>query len=173
MLKLSPRLQTVYDHLLPGKPVWDFCCDHGYLGLNAYESGIFPEVHFVDQVPSIITNLQTRFRRRAPYMDGHPSTAFFHAVPAEEIREQLTGNVVMLGVGAHTIIRVLQQQNFSNVDRLILGPQKMETLVVDVLKTAPALAFSHALQKNLEVLEKERVRTLLVIDKMTQSLGHY
>ena len=153
--------------------MWDICCDHGYLGLNAYESGIFPEVHFVDQVPSIITTLENRFQRRAPYMEGHPSVACFHAVPAEEIRELLTGTVVMLGVGAHTIIRVLQQQNFANVDRLILGPQKMESLVVDVLKAAPALAFSHALIKNLEVLEKERVRTLLVVDKMTQTLGHY
>lgn len=76
MLKLSRRMQYVYDHLLTGSPVWDFCCDHGYLGLNAYSSGDFPQIHFVDQVPHIIEKLESRFRK--DYFDSQNfQVAFF------------------------------------------------------------------------------------------------
>lgn len=168
MPKLSLRLQTIYDHLLPGKPVWDFCCDHGYLGLYAYRVGRFPEVHFVDQVPEIIERLKVRFETKHLQSAEFPSRAFFHMSAAEKIKLPLQGTVVMAGVGSHTILDFLNVADFSQTDRLILAPQKDEELLLQSLQTAPGVAFTHTLQKNLEILEKDRRRTLLVLDNMTQ-----
>lgn len=173
MPKLSLRLQTIYDHLLPGKPVWDFCCDHGYLGLYAYRMGAFPEVHFVDQVPEIIERLEGRFKAKHLQPESFPSRAFFHVSAAEHLSVPLTGTVVMAGVGSHTILDVLSTQDFRNVERLILGPQKDEELLLQSLETARGIASSHKLQKNLEIMEKERRRTLLVLDNMTRACSHY
>lgn len=168
MPKLSLRLQTIYDHLLPGKPVWDFCCDHGYLGLYAYRVGRFPEVHFVDQVPEIIERLKVRFESKHLQPADFPSRAFFHVSAAEKIKLPLYGTVVMAGVGSHTILDFLNVADFSKTDRLILAPQKDEELLLQSLQSSPGVAFTHTLQKNLEILEKERRRTLLVLDNMTQ-----
>jgi tRNA (adenine22-N1)-methyltransferase len=168
MPKLSLRLQTIYDHLIPGKPVWDFCCDHGYLGLYAYRIGRFPEVHFVDQVPEIIERLKVRFDSKHLQPPEFPSRAFFHVSAAEKINLPLPGTVVMAGVGSHTILDFLNVVDFSKTERIILGPQKDEELLLQSLQVAPGIASSHILGKNLEILEKERRRTLLVLDNMTQ-----
>jgi tRNA (adenine22-N1)-methyltransferase len=168
MPKLSLRLQTIYDHLLPGEPVWDFCCDHGYLGLYAYRVGRFPEVHFVDQVPEIMERLKHRFETKHLQAADFPSRAFFHIRDAAKMQRTLPGTVVMAGVGSHTILDFLKAADFSLTKRLILAPQKDEELLLQSLQTAPGIAFSHALQKNLEIMEKDRRRTVLILDKMTQ-----
>lgn len=58
-MSLSPRLETLasliekeYDH------IWDCCCDHGFLGRSLMDRYPNSVVHFVDQVDSIIRQLQ-------------------------------------------------------------------------------------------------------------------
>jgi tRNA (adenine22-N1)-methyltransferase len=83
-LKLTPRLQTIFNSLMLGKPVWDLCCDHGYLGLRCYLSKQFPEVHFVDQVEEIITSLEVKFREN--YSDiQNPTKISFIAMAGEKL----------------------------------------------------------------------------------------
>lgn len=115
---LSPRLQALFDGLLPGEPVWDVCCDHGYLGIAALRSGNFPEVHFVDQVPSIIRNLQERL-----FKSKYPEKIFFHAMDANTFQAPVGGNLVIAGIGGVNMIQILQRLNsldLLKVQRLIL-----------------------------------------------------
>lgn len=160
-------MQLIYDHLLPGKPVWDFCCDHGYLGLNAYESGLFSEVHFVDQVPHIVENLQRRFESEYR-QDGNATGAVFHAHSGEDVRTMLSGTVVIAGVGAHTIAQILGplgQKGLLNADRLILGPQRDEEKLLVLLQNEPFLS-NFCQPQWLSLEERGRNRKLLIFDKI-------
>lgn len=143
---LSPKLQLIYENLLPGEDLWDLCCDHGYLGQVALASNEFNQVFFVDQVPHIIEKLEARLRKESPKsfdLDAsEPSEveaslikqtyllsrkAHFRNVPAELLQESLFGNVVIAGVGAYTafaIVKSLWERQFLQAKRLILSPQR-------------------------------------------------
>lgn len=121
-MTLSPKLQIIYDHLLPGEDVWDLCCDHGLLGRAALEAGGFDNVYFVDRVPHIIEKLKTRIQPL-----DLARKARFLAAPAEELQQPLTGTVVIAGVGAYTafaILKTLWQKNLLHARRLVLSPQR-------------------------------------------------
>ncbi|MGZ3721709.1 MAG: SAM-dependent methyltransferase [Bdellovibrionales bacterium] len=96
---LSFRLKSLLDRAEPGMPLWDLCCDHGLLGLAAYESGKFTEVVFNDSVPHVLELL-------APQLIEKDNTRTVLAL-AEEINEPLTGNIIVAGVGGEKIYKIL------------------------------------------------------------------
>ena len=63
-IKLSPRLQQInamvtaeYEH------IWDCCCDHGWLGFSLLSQAKTNNIHFVDIVPELITNVESKLQR--------------------------------------------------------------------------------------------------------------
>lgn len=63
-MKISKRLQTLdamvnghYDH------IWDCCCDHGHLGMTLLNRKAGEHIHFVDIVPSIMSELAANLER--------------------------------------------------------------------------------------------------------------
>src|SRR6218665_312292 len=104
---LSIRLQLVYDHLLPDQDVWDFCCDHGYLGGAAYKSESFKDVYFVDPVTSIMDNLKNRFQTFV-YKAENKSNAHFLVQKGESVSQVVQGNVCIVGVGGLMICDILK-----------------------------------------------------------------
>lgn len=164
MFKLSPRLQAIYNELLPHLPVWDTCCDHGKIGLNAHESGLFSEVHLVDQVPSIIESLRKsseEFRQdRGLSMQG----LYFHELSAGDLVASITGNFVIAGVGAHTVQEILEpllsRESFAP-SRIVVSCHNKTDLIKNWLhiKLAEKKFF---LIKELEILENSRRRFIWV-----------
>lgn len=125
-MKLSNRLQFIYENLLPGVPEWDFCCDHGYLGVEALKSGRFTAVYFVDRVPHIVAALESVVKEKFAKFYSH---AKFIAAKGENIEEDVYGNVVIAGVGAYAIIKILHALLASNrlcAERIVLCPQRDE-----------------------------------------------
>ena len=166
MSKLSPRLQLIFDFLIPGEPVWDFCCDHGYVGLNAYKSGQFPEIHFVDQVPAIIKALEERFQAQHHDEDSAVKV-FFRAQAGEDVLEPLKGSIVIAGVGAHTILKIIRTQKDRgqlNAKRLILCPQNDEKRLLTGLHEINKLGFILC-NERYAMEERGRTRKLLIFDK--------
>lgn len=164
MPALSDRLKLIFDQLLPGYAVWDICCDHGYLGSHAYQSQHFPEINFVDQVPEIITRLEMRFYREIA-QSHNPTTSRFLALPGENLNLELTGNVVISGVGSYTIFQILQSLQMKNLlkaHRIILCPQN-DVVKIDEIKKLPGFCYRQY-QDIISVTEKDRVRDIYVFD---------
>lgn len=155
MTSLSPRLQLLKSLLIEGQPVWDLCCDHGLLGHAALRSGLFPEVHFVDQVPAIIDKLRERW--------GTRPGAFYHALDAARIAQEVHGTVVGAGVGARTLIAIvggLEKSGFLRAQRLVLAPQKNEDVFRAELERV--LSEGWEFSERLEVVEGGRRRSVFV-----------
>lgn len=166
---LSNRLKLIFDQLLPDCAVWDICCDHGYLGLNAYQSQLFPEVNFVDQVPEIMARLEERFHREI-VQTTNPTTPRFIALSGEDLTLELTGNVVISGVGSYTIFQILkslQTKNLLKAKRLILCPQN-DVVKMDEIKKLPGFLYRQS-QDIISVNEKDRVREIFVLDQVTHT----
>lgn len=108
MLGLSPRLEAIFQMLLPGQPVWDICCDHGLIGLVGYQSQIFPEIVFVDKVEAIIGELSRRFADEFESPMNKTQVRFF-SCEAQNLNEIIKGNLIIAGVGARSITKIIKK----------------------------------------------------------------
>lgn len=164
MVNLSSRLQLIFSLLKPDLSVWDVCCDHGYIGLRAYESQGFCEINFVDQVPEIMQRLKKHFTDN----HWHPSNTTsvqFHSMAAEQITNEITGNLIMAGIGSYTIARVLTSlthRQLLQAHRIIICPQN-EVVSIDKIKNI--LGAPYSLFEITTVIEKNRKRKIYVFDK--------
>ena len=95
MSRLSARLNTVYENLIPHLDVWDFCCDHGYLGTAAYLSKNFKSVYYVDPVNSIMQELENKFFKYV-YTNENPTTVKFIAKQGQQIEDPILGTVCIV-----------------------------------------------------------------------------
>lgn len=163
----SQRLQIIEELLLPNKPVWDLCCDHGLVGLSSYEKRKFPEIHFVDKVPSIIQKLRDNFITHCSNPNNLTKVSFY-ATGAESLTESLTGSVVVAGVGAGTIIQILgslinQQRLYA--ERLILAPQNHLDRIEKFMQVD--LAEIYQLYDKRVCLEKHRSRVVMAYQRVS------
>ena len=160
-------MQAIYDQLLPGQPVWDFCCDHGYLGIHALKSGQFPQVHFIDQASHLVHRLENLWREKRHEPPEHVS-AFFHAYSGESVSTEIHGTAVIAGVGAHTILQIVEQvsaKNLLRAQRLVLCAQRDEGLLMETFASNTSLCAAYNCTKELSVLERGRNRKLLIFDR--------
>lgn len=160
-MKLPNRLQFIYEKLLPEMPVWDFCCDHGYLGVEALKSGLFPKVCFVDQVPHIVENVEAMVSEK---FSEFRTRARFFARAGEEVDEVVEGSVVIAGVGAFAIfkiLRALELQNLLQARRLILCPQRDEEKFLTMLRDLGD-EFNNRFSLSSTTLLEERARSRIV-----------
>jgi tRNA (adenine22-N1)-methyltransferase len=164
---LSIRLQLVYDHLVPDEDVWDFCCDHGYLGGAAYKSRCFKDVYFVDPVSSIMDNLKNRFQTFV-YSADNKSTAHFLVQKGETVTQAVEGNVCIVGVGGVMICDILKSlasNDLLKAKRLILGPHRDPEKIVELIAN-DALFKKYKLIKQKDVMENGRKREFFIFDAL-------
>lgn len=125
-LKLSLRMNLFLDSALPNVSFWDLCCDHGYVGLGALvlknQEKSFTAVYFVDQVSHIMESLQFKI----DHLYHKPNIPYeLYCLPAEELEVDLTGTVLIAGVGGFTIKKILSNlisKNKLKANRLLLSP---------------------------------------------------
>ena len=162
---LSIRLQLVYDHLLADEDVWDFCCDHGYLGGAAYKSQSFKDVYIVDPVPSIMDNLKNRFQTFV-FSADNKSNAHFLVQKGETVTQLVKGNVCIVGVGGLMICDILKslaENNLLQAKRLILGPHRDSEKLVEMIEKND-LFKKYKLIKKKDVMENGRKRDFFIFD---------
>lgn len=106
-LKLSNRLQKIeqmvtaqYDH------IWDCCCDHGLLGCALLSRPEATTVHFIDIVPQLMTELESKLQRF--YSD---STWKTHCLDVAKLPlAQYKGKhlIIIAGIGGDLMIEFIE-----------------------------------------------------------------
>jgi tRNA (adenine22-N1)-methyltransferase len=167
--RLSARLEAIYNSLLPGCNIWDFCCDHGLLGLKAYQSRCYDEIFFVDKAKSAIDKLQLQFYKLAHKSENLTQIHFIISM-GQQINQTVNGNVIIAGVGAALILKILEGLSLNSVlqaQRIILAPQNhLNTLLERMHEKFDREYF---LLQKIEVEEVGRLRTILVFDRRKNS----
>lgn len=165
MSQLSERLQTAVNVLKPGYDVWDFCCDHGYLGGTAYKSEKFKNIYFVDPVESIIEKLEQRFRQYV-FSEKNNSKVYFLKTQGQLINQIVTGNMCIIGVGGlliYDILDQLSQKKLLKAQRLILGPHRDNEKLLRLIEKN-ILLHDYQLTENASVIENDRTRVFYIFD---------
>lgn len=123
---LGPRLRALFQLIEqfqtsnePYHTLWDCCCDHGYLGIKLLHKGLCQCLHFNDQVPHLIDDVQRRLNQ---YPDGFliPSVSAT-AGDAGELR--LNGEhknlMIFAGIGGEHMVTILKELVVAHDDQSI------------------------------------------------------
>lgn len=151
---LSRRLATLLAAVRAGEPLWDLGCDHGLLGLFAVAEDRASEVVLVDRSAAVIAALREKVE--AHVADAlRPRVSVRLADAARLPAEPVSGTVVIAGMGADRIVRILDAFVAPNARaplRLALQPEVRGDRVADWLERS---RFSLLRRETVE----ERART--------------
>jgi tRNA (adenine22-N1)-methyltransferase len=177
VLKLSDRLLTLADSVRPGFPLWDICCDHGYLGLWLFQKQKIPHLYLVDESVKVIETLLENLKKETFYTSAvfqEHSATLGHKEQSIQVRlesgekipvNQLSGNIVIAGVGSYTVIHMLeswlsQGHTLQDNDRIIICAHKNVDHLRAWLHDKP-----YHFHSELLIKEKTRFREVIILEK--------
>lgn len=132
-MKLSKRLKRIEQIVAPDyNHIWDCCCDHGFLGASLLSRQVANNIHFVDIVPELMTELENKLQQ---FYANSPSTWETHCLDVVDLPlNQYEGKhlVIIAGVGGDLMTRFLndihQNHTNSNVDFLLCPVNRQFTV---------------------------------------------
>ncbi len=149
---------------LPGMPFWDICCDHGHAGIGAAKSGLFTEIHLVDQLPHVMRNLEEQVYKLSPEYRMVPY--FFYATAGQNINREVSGTCLIAGVGGFTmklILKGLLEEGNLKAKRLILCPHTDEVELVSFLET-PGMIQEYELAERRMIAVGKKMKPLFILN---------
>jgi len=110
-VKISSRLQQI-NQMITGRysHIWDCCCDHGLLGMLLLERQVADVVHFVDIVPQLMSEVESKLSRffptdtSQPHWQVHCGDVAKLSLARDQDRPQL---VIIAGVGGELLIELV------------------------------------------------------------------
>lgn len=124
---VSNRVQLITDIAWQGatrnqyQHIWDMCCDHGHIGISLLTKNLGCQIHFVDQVATIMQQLQGQLERFfARQQNWHVHTQDAASIRFTPKEKHL---VIIAGVGGHNtsmlINQMLQHAHVDDIDFLV------------------------------------------------------
>lgn len=117
--KLSKRLERILSLITPSKNLYDICCDHGELGIEALQRELCENLILIDRVPSIISNLSKKLE-----VTDIPSRRKIRVLcedAAKNPRHFSNSTIIIAGIGESTGIKILDNYTFLDNCELILS----------------------------------------------------
>ncbi len=115
-VKMGRRLRQI-EKMIAGQysHIWDCCCDHGQLGMSLLDARLAQQVHFVDIVPELLTQIERTLNR---YWQGDRQGWQVHCIDAGKLPlQQFSANpqtdkhlLIIAGIGGDLMIELLQSQ---------------------------------------------------------------
>ncbi|MEW6999522.1 tRNA (adenine(22)-N(1))-methyltransferase TrmK [Colwelliaceae bacterium BS250] len=91
--------------------IWDCCCDHGLLGITLLKRQAADTIHFVDIVPSLMTQLHTKLQQNVAdnSNNSHWQTHCLDVskLPLEQSHQNSKQLIIIAGVGGDLLIELL------------------------------------------------------------------
>jgi len=107
-MKLSARLTALCQSISKNEfqHIWDCCCDHGYLGQQLMTDHPNSQVHFVDVVPHLISEVEDRLNASTNSLANNWAV---HCMDAATIRldDKQSHLVIIAGVGGDLLIEMV------------------------------------------------------------------
>ncbi|MAZ88913.1 MAG: hypothetical protein CL693_14880 [Cellvibrionaceae bacterium] len=105
---LLTLIEQVQSSTEPYHTLYDCCCDHGYLGIKLLRKNLCQHLHFNDQVPHLIDDLQQR-------LDDYPADAITPSYSASaadagqlQINPQNKSLIILAGIGGEHMVNILK-----------------------------------------------------------------
>lgn len=156
----STRMKAICHVLMPGRPIWDLCCDHGMIGLLAYSQGGFPALHLLDRAKSVMENLRQNLLSFPP---RNPEQVYTYCQDAMSVHVPSTqSNIILAGIGSKAIVRILQNllPRLRGDHRFVLSTQSQLSFLESFILERNELS----LKRSFDLIERGRNRRIYVLD---------
>lgn len=167
-MKLSKRLKQIeslvtshYDH------IWDCCCDHGFLGASLLARQAATDVHFVDIVPELMAEVESKLQRFFAHSESRWHT---HCIDVAKLPlSDFEGKhlIIIAGVGGdlmtHFVESIHSQYPESGIDFLLCPVHHQFTLRSKLIE----LDFS--LKKEILLEENKRFYEILMVSSQADN----
>lgn len=168
-LKLSKRLQQIqnmvtsqYDH------IWDGCCDHGLLGFSLLTSQANSTVHFIDIVPKLMVNLESKLKRFCPSLPWKTHCIDVATLPLAQYQGKHL--VIISGVGGDLMIQfidaIYQQNKNLNIDFLLCPVHHQFSL------RQKLITLNFSLKDEVLIEENQRYYEILLVSSSGEKLSN-
>ena len=131
---------------------YDFCCDHGHLGLSLVDNSQYSKIILIDQVDSIISNLT---KETSDIPKGKLSVLLEDCTKIK-INAENEKTVAIAGIGGKLSVRILENifRYLNNNDIVILSPHNNIDSVREYLRTTKlGLLEEHLIKENNQFYE--------------------
>jgi tRNA (adenine22-N1)-methyltransferase len=163
--KTTSRIHMLLEPSLVGSPIWDICCDHGQLGIEALKRGQYGQVHFVDRVTSITEKLEKKLLYLVE--KGLSSHFAIHCLEAQKLACSIEGTCIIAGVGGKTITTILRawlEADLLKARRLVLSAHSDEVLMLSYFEVENFKKDYRIVDKK-EVSDRLKIRSIYVLDR--------
>lgn len=164
-IKLGKRLQQIeamvteqYDH------IWDCCCDHGLLGAALLARQAAPHIHFVDQVPGLMRELEHKLTQFYPAKAEPCSNWKTHCIDVKTLPlQEFSGKhlVIIAGVGGdlmtELVAAIFQKNPTLDIDFLLCPVHHQFTLRQQLIQ------FDFSLKNETLTAENQRFYEILYV----------
>ena len=122
-IQLSKRMQAVADMVVPGYPVADIGCDHGFVSIYLVQEGIAPHVYAADVRPGPLSRAKEHIQEAR--LEGQITPVLsdgLQHVPAGECGAKA---IVAAGIGGRLTIKILSDwpEKTESLSWMVLEPQ--------------------------------------------------
>jgi tRNA (adenine22-N1)-methyltransferase len=157
---MTQRLQALFSYCKRDLEIWDIGCDHGFIGKQALLENWPHKIHFVDQSKAVTRVLESELNQ----IQLPAKSAGFEILTQNGAQLNIkSGNVIIAGMGGHTMIEILDSLllnlHAKKSLRFILCPNDHVISVREFLNTKLLGLFAEQLVK-----ERGRIRQILVIE---------
>jgi len=109
-LKLSKRLKAIEQLVTPDYAhIWDCCCDHGSLGMSLLAHQAAPNIHFVDIVPQLMTQVENTLVQFFANSPSHWQTYCLDVAKLPLEKHEGRHLVIIAGVGGDLMIEFINR----------------------------------------------------------------
>ncbi len=121
---MSERIRKLASYVRPDSVLYDLCCDHGYIGLSAWDSRPLQGLIFVDQSANALRALHAELNSRK--LTNDPRIKVRVCSGESIVLRQQPCDIIVAGVGNRTIVTILDKLCPKGLGqhRWILCPEK-------------------------------------------------
>jgi len=153
-----------YDH------IWDCCCDHGLLGAALFARQAAPHIHFVDIVPALMLELETKLNRFYPKTAEPNSQWRVHCIDVATLPlAEFNGKnlVIIAGIGGdlmtELVTQIYQKNPELDIDFLLCPVYHQFTLRQQLIQ------FDFRLKTETLIIENQRFYEILLVSTTKSS----
>lgn len=116
MIKISSRLSSLIKYIHPEDKIMDVGCDHAILDIYLVQAGVVKNIYVGDVNPNALANGKENIEKYELSANIFPILSY----GIEKISEYDIDTLIISGMGAKTIVDILDSPNLDRVYKLIL-----------------------------------------------------